>query len=87
MLFPSSQHIAVTRACILEERSSVERETVVHFWCWRLVFNDSDVCVPTDLSKPLAFAYCISPEWRAPVLGGCSVTLSSPSFQAVQVVW
>lgn len=27
--FPSSQPIAVTRACILEERSSVERETVV----------------------------------------------------------
>lgn len=31
------------------------------------MFNFTDVCVATDLSKPLAFAYCVSPERRAPV--------------------
>lgn len=37
-----------------------------------------------DLSKPLAFAYCISPGWRA-ALGECSVTLSSLILRAA--VW
>lgn len=69
---PSSQRVAVTRACVHEERSSAEREMVVvvvlvlKTWGQVLLFFTFLV----DSSKPLAFPYSASPKWRRPpVLG------------------